>query len=209
MQALHVVLLSAAVSLDAVAAGAIYSQKSIRVSILALALTGLVAVADTTLGMAAARMAGKVVAPRVAIWIGAMVLVLLGFYRFLAEYLAGTPVSRMAAKKRRLIVSIGRLVITVMTKPEAADLDKSSDIGPGEALLLGLALSVDNVVAVSALNLNGQVPAYTPVLMGLAQTALFAAGCYGLAWLTSDRLRAFLPYAAAATLMVLGLVRLL
>jgi putative Mn2+ efflux pump MntP len=99
-------------------------------------------------------------------------------------------------------------VITVMATPEEADLDKSKHLSPSEAALLGLALSVDNVVAVTAASLGGLIPSYTPVAMGLVQTALFAAGCYGAVLLVADRIKRRLRYASGAVLVVLGIVRL-
>jgi putative sporulation protein YtaF len=108
-----------------------------------------------------------------------------------------------------LTFSIGALVFRIMVKPEAADLDRSRHISPMEAILLGLALGIDNMVAASAASLGGFLPMYAPLAMGVVQASLLAAGIYGCEWLIDHRLRFRLPYVSGTVLITLGLVRLI
>lgn len=208
----YILFLSTAASLDALAAGTAYGLKGIYMSVVALAVVCTVTVIGTGLGMVGADLLTRFIGPHVATAVGGVLLVALGTFRALLEYLTESPSPSGAedeANGRRLSVSIGRLVITVMAKPEAADLDKSRGISPWEAALLGMALGVDNVVATSAASLGGLTPVYTPLAMGVVQTAFFAAGYYGSASLVSDRMKRRLPYVACAVLAILGIVRLL
>lgn len=211
MQFFYVFVLSAAVSLDAFAAGAAYGVRGIGVPLTSLAISGLVTVTDTALGIAGARLAGTFIPPREATVIGAALLVILGVFRLLVEYLEqDNPHPEIGGVgTRRLAISIGRLVIVIMAKPEVADLDRSKGIGPWEAVLLGLALSIDNVVAASAASLGTLLPAVTPLIMGVTQIGLFSAGCYGTMLLASDRTKRHLPYISGVVLVVLGLIRLI
>lgn len=198
--------------MDAFIAGITYSRKEIAFTWLLVGVIGLVTVVDTAAAMIGVVLLRKAMAPQGMVWLAAVLLIALGGYRMLVEYLAGNQVSRVVrvvAKRRSLAISIGQLFITVTAKPEVADSFGARHVGLAQALLLGVALSVDNMVAASALSLDGRVPAYTPIIMGTVQVAFFAAGCYGLAFLISDRLKCCLPYAAAVVLMILGLVRLL
>ncbi len=209
---LYIVFLCTAASLDALAAGAAYGLKRIYLPVVALAIIFTVTVIDTGVGLVGADLLKSLIGPRVATTVGGVLLVVLGTFRVLLEYLTESlPTSEpgSAANGRRLRIPIGHLVIIVMTRPEAADVDKSKDISPLEAGLLGVTLSVDNVVATSAASLGGLTPVYTPLAMGVIQTVLLAAGYYGSALLVPDRIQRRLPYVAGAVLVVLGIVRLL
>lgn len=164
---------------------------------------------DTAAGMVVTRIVGRFVIPQAAIWIGGLLLIALGAYRFLIEFLDRGRSYGIGVAGRRLVFSIGQLVVTVVVKPATVGIGQTRNLAPAEAMLLGLALSIDNVMVVAALNLSGRLPLYTPVVMGVMQLALFAAGWYGLALLLEGHLKRSLPYASAATLVVLGLLRLL
>lgn len=208
---LYILLLCAAASLDALTAGAAYGLKRIHIAVDALVILCAVTVVNTGAGLVGADLLRRFIGPHAATIAGAVLLVALGTFRLLLEYLTEGPASsgpRSGANGRRLTISLGRLVLTVMVRPEVADLDKSKDISPLEAALLGTALSVDNVMATSAASLGGFAPMYMPLAMGVIQTALFAAGYYGSAVWIPERARRWLPYVAGTLLVVLGIVRL-
>jgi putative Mn2+ efflux pump MntP len=95
-----------------------------------------------------------------------------------------------------------------MARPEVADVDESKHIGSMEAVFLGLALGIDNMIAASAASLGGLLPVYTPLAMAAIQVAFISVGVYGSEWLISHRVRFRLPYVSGTVLIVLGLYRL-
>src|SRR5262249_50952254 len=109
---------------------------------------------------------------------------------------------------RQITFSVGRLVINIMLRPEAADLDHSKVISAVEAIFLGLALGVDNAVATFAAALTGVLPFYTPVVMALLQVSFISIGFYGVVRLISDDLKRRVPYWSGTILILLGLLRL-
>lgn len=211
MELLYVLLLSGALGMDALASGAAYGFKGIHMPAASLGMVGAVTALCTAVAMAATYALGGLLDVHVATAVGASVLVLLGIYRLLLDFLTKDTALHNAGRHvhaRQLKLSVGELVIRIMAKPEAADVDQSKHIGLAEAAFLGLALGVDNMVAASAGSMGGLLPLYTPLAMGLVQVAFIALGVYGCEWLIDHRVRFRLPYLSGIVLVVLGLARL-
>lgn len=141
----YVLVLSAAVSMDALASGVAYGVKGIHVPVLSLGVIGAVTVVCAVIAMEGTLLFSGLIDKRVATVSGALLL---------------------------------------------------------------CALGVDNMVAVSAVSLTGQMPVYTPLVMGLVQVGFIMAGSYGCEWLTDHHVRFRLPYLSGAMLIALGLARL-
>lgn len=95
-----------------------------------------------------------------------------------------------------------------MAKPEAADIDRSMHISPIEAIFLGLALVIDNIVATSAANLGHALPVYTPFAMAAVQMAFVSIGFHGSEQLIRHHVRFRLRFVSGSVLVLLGVVRL-
>lgn len=219
MDFFYVLFLSMAVSLDALAAGAAYGTKGIHMPIGSLGIVTIVTIVCVALAMGGAHLLGGFIDAHVATVTGALVLVVLGVYRLLLDFLTPNnatnnnvdipshdPGNQVAARK--LTFAVGDLVIKIMAKPEAADIDRSQHISAVEAMFLGVALGVDNMVAASAANLGEALPTYTPLAMAVVQTAFISAGLYGSERLIHNHIRFHLSYVSGAVLVLLGIVRL-
>jgi putative sporulation protein YtaF len=212
MSLMFVVFLGVAVSMDALFAGIAYGLKGIGVPFGPLTITGIVTGTFTALAMLGAHSLGKVVDTHLAMAAGASLLILLGLYHLLNQYLSEgnpDPASGEVVPEHKLTFSIGHLIIVIMARPEVADLDQSKSISSTEAILLGAALGIDNMVATFAASLAGAIPAYTPVAMGVIQMGFIAAGLYTSARLIPEGMKRRLPYLSGAILVLLGILRLL
>jgi len=212
MSLLYVVLLGVALSLDALVAGVAYGLQSIELPLASLGVTGSVCFLCTAAAMLGAHVLGNVANTRLTAEAGALVLIALGLFALLQEHLSAVVAvddGNGEVALRQVTFSVGRLVISIMLRPEAADLDHSKVISVVEAIFLGLALGVDNVVATFAAALTGVLPLYTPVVMAIVQVSFISVGFYGVARLISDDLKRRVPYWSGTILIVLGLVRLL
>jgi putative sporulation protein YtaF len=208
----YVLLLSIAVGLDSLFAGVAYGLRSIRMPFGSLAIVGIVTAVGTTAAMVGSHLVGKFIDSRITLATGALILIAIGLFNMLKVYLsneAATQDTDCTWSGRRLHFSVGGLVIHIMARPETADLDGSKSISPGEAILLSLALGVDNMAATFAANLAGRFPLYTPIIMGIIQMTFVTAGDFGAQHLISDRLKTTLPYLAGGILIVLGLARVI
>ncbi|MHB0984374.1 MAG: MntP/YtaF family protein [Sulfuricella sp.] len=213
MTLLYVFVLSTAVSMDALASGAAYGLKGIHMPLASLGVVGLVTLLCTALAMGGTHLVGGYMDIEAATTTGASLLVALGIYRLLLDYLTRdaslhhNPGHQIAARK--LTFSLGSLVIKIMVRPEAADIDESKHISSMEAVFLGLALGIDNMVAASAASLGAVLPVYTPLAMATTQVAFISIGVYGSEWLIGHRVRFRLLYVSGAVLVLLGLHRFL
>lgn len=206
----YALLLGLAVSLDAFAAGAAYGIKNISLPLRSLTVVGAVTAVGVAGAMLAAHILGRLLDLRLAAVAGSILMITLGLFNLFQEYLAET----IAADKpggelspRQITLPVGRLVITIMAKPETADLDSSHSISLFEAIFLGLALGLDNMVATFAASLMGMLPLYTPLLMAAIQMTLIAGGTWVASRLPCGLKQRF-PFVPGAILIFLGVLRL-
>lgn len=211
MTLFYVLFLSTAVGMDALASGVAYGIKDIEIPFSSLTVIALVTVICAAVGKGGSHLVGGVVSVHTETAAGALLLVALGGYRLLFDYLTKDTFLHESGHRhlpRKLTLSVGGLIVRIMVKPEAADQDASHHISPGEAVMLGIALAVDNMVAASAASLAGRFPLYAPVAMGGVQAVLLAMGVYGAKWLIDHQVRFRFPYVSGTVLIALGLVRL-
>lgn len=211
MNFLYVLVLGFAVSLDSFAAGVAYGLKNIRMTGKSLVIVGVVTAACTALAMFCAGILGQFLDVHIAVFTGSLLLVCLGAISLFQEYLTKNVSAyeidgEITAGK--LTFSLGKLVISIMVRPETADIDHSKSISPVEAIFLGLALGIDNMVATFAAGLMGLLPLYTPLLMGVIQMAFIVVGSLASSRLVSESWKQKFPYLPGTILILIGLIRL-
>lgn len=209
MSIFYVLLLGFAVSIDAFAAGVAYGIKSIKMPAKSLAVIGVITALFTSTAITLAYYLGSFVNTAVAVTGGSLLLIAIGAWNIFQEYIAKkTALQKSLTETPSLKLRIGRIVISIMSDPETADIDCSRSISPAEAILLGLALGIDNLVATFAAALINPLPLYTPAVMAFIQMLLIAVGISAAARLFSDDLRKRVPYVPGAILIILGIIRL-
>lgn len=211
MNIFYVLLLGFAVSIDGFIAGIAYGLKNIKIPASSLGIVGLVTVLCTASAMFFASMLEQYINPHVAIVCGSLLLIGIGVVSLFQEYLTKNIKTfdfDDDLTARKLTISIGRIMMNILAKPETADVDHSKKISSIEAILLGLALGIDNMVATFAAALMGFLPLYTPLLMGLIQIAVVSAGMLASARIVSESVKKRFPYLPGTLLILLGLLRL-
>jgi len=211
MNLFYVLLLGFAVSIDGFVAGIAYGLKDICMPITSLLIVCITTILCTGAAMAAAYILGTFINTQLAILLGALVLIIIGLFSLFQEYLTKDRtdyITNGGDISPKLTFSIGRLVVNIMADPEKADVDQSQLINPLEALFLGLALGVDNMVATFAAALMEPLPIYTPLIMGFIQIMVITAGTYTSRHFISDKLKKSFPYLPGMILIILGLIRL-
>lgn len=205
---LYILLLCFAVSLDAFAAGAAYGLKSIKMPVSSFAVIGLITALCTSLAMALAFFLGSFLNTHLAVAAGSLLLIAIGAWNIFQEYLTKKSCPNTIDPDACLTFRIGRIVIRIMADPETADVDHSCSISPSEAILLGLALGIDNMIATFAAALIKPLPLYTPAVMAFIQVLLIAVGIVAASRLVSEDIKKRLPYVPGTILIILGLLRL-
>ncbi len=207
----YVILLAVAVSIDGFVAGVAYGLKNIRMPFASLVVVGIVTSILTGVAMFCAYVLGQFIDTDIAIIIGSVLLILLGVWSLFQQYLTrNVPSYELDGEVtvRKLTFSIGRLIISIVAKPETADFDRLGYISSLEAIFLGLAVGLDAMVGTFAAALMGVLPLYTPAAVGIIHMVCIAGGCYASTRFIPDKLKKRFPYLPGVLLIFLGLIRM-
>ena len=182
MEVYSLLLLALAVSMDSFSVGLTYGFRKLKIPFYSI----LIIACCSAIGLYVAAIFGKyishILSPSVSETIGGSILIILGLwalYQFIRspeeksekQSYPSTPKKPTVLKFE--IKSVG-IVIHILKKPISADLDKSGTITGWEAVLLGMALSLDAMGAgISASMLN--IPA---VLLSVAVGVMSACFAY-------------------------------
>lgn len=212
------ILLAIAVSLDSFGVGVTYGMRRIRVPFISLLIimlcSGLVVLASMTIGS----LLSSFISPHIAEIIGGLVLVSIGLFSLYNvvrtkknNQSEESKITQYEPKEKEWKVEIQKLgiFITVLKKPQQADLDNSGIISGKEALLLGFALALDAFGSGLGAAMLGYSPIITATLIAL-MSGLFVFFGIKSGFILSQRKwmqqMAFLP---PCLLISLGLFRLL
>ncbi|MBP1154630.1 MULTISPECIES: sporulation membrane protein YtaF [unclassified Paenibacillus] len=186
------ILLAFAVSLDGFGVGVMYGFRKIRIPLLSIVIisfcSGLIIYTSMQVGVLMAR----VVDPAVAQYVGAIILMGIGVwavYQIFSgkkdeegkEETSRTPVvleSAPAGAKAIWYIELKRLglVIQILRTPSIADVDRSGNISAYEAVLLGVALSLDAFGAGIGAAMLGFTPWLTAAVIALASGTFLGIG---------------------------------
>lgn len=211
MALFSLVLLGLAVSIDGFVAGIAYGLRRIKMPLLSVVIVGFVTTTCVAAAMFFADVIGGLINPQIAVTFGSVLLIIIGLFSLFQEYLTKDIASYQADGEitaRKMSFSVGKLVISIVAKPETADVDKSNNISPLESIFLGLALGIDNMLAAFAAELMGWLPPYAPLIMGVIQMVVISAGLYTSKRFVSDHLKKRFPYLPGTILILIGLLRL-
>lgn len=204
----YVILLSVGVSIDAMAAGTAYGLKNIRMPLISLTVIGIITGLFTIGAMLSAQLFAESINSSLVAVIGAVLLFALGFWNIIVEYLARVT-NKNDSKTKKTGNSLGEGIIDIMAEPEKADSDKSNSISSIEAISLGIALGMDNMIATFAACMLVNLPAYTPLIMAGVQMSLIVVGIQVATYCVPHSVKNGLPYLPGVVLMILGLTRLI
>ena len=178
MRLVEVILLSAAISVDSLGAGLTYGLRRIRVpayAALLVAFTSLMGMAVSTL---VGSTAGGWLTPLLAERMGGTILVAMGLW-ICWEGIRDRRRNNVASGADLLMSLRVRplgVMIQVMRCPEIADVDRSGQLGAGEAMLLGSALALDTFGTGLAAGLGGGSWIIVAMAVGLMTLCSFAGG---------------------------------
>lgn len=211
MSLYYVLLLGLAVSIDGAMAGVAYGLRNIRIPPKSFLVVGIVTTIASALAMGAAAMLGQYIDTFLALVLGGLLLILLGAWNVFQQYITKNVASYEVEGEvtaGKLTFSVGRLVISIMAKPETADVDRLGVISSLEAVFLGLAVGADGAVGTFAAALTGPLPVYTPIVVGLIHVICIGAGFVFSDRLISDAWKQRFPFLPGTMLILLGLLRL-
>jgi putative sporulation protein YtaF len=222
-------ILALAVSLDGFGVGVTYGLRKIRIPLLSIAIisicSGIIIYTSMQLGV----WISQFVDPLFAKGIGGAILIGIGvwaLYQVLHEKPdeaapdeaadlirdgESLPAANVTSAREVMYIELKRLglVIQILRTPSVADMDRSGNISPYEALLLGIALSLDALGAGIGAALIGFTPWLTSMVIALASGMFLASGLHigykysDLSWMR--RLSVFPGF----VLIIMGIMKLL
>ncbi|ENQ3079235.1 sporulation membrane protein YtaF [Bacillus sp. WLY-B-L8] len=156
------ILLAFTLSLDSCSVGLTYGLRNVRIPLKSIIVIGICSAVVMILSMGIGHMIAQIFSPVLAKRIGGFVLVAIGAWVLYQFFQSDKKEDTLQEEKvwNLEIASLG-LVIQILRKPTVADFDKSGIISGIEALLLGMALSLDSFGAGIGASLLG----YSPFMM--------------------------------------------
>ncbi|GAA4835144.1 sporulation membrane protein YtaF [Paenibacillus vulneris] len=193
---ISLLILALAVSLDGFGVGVMYGLRKIRMPLLSVAIISCCSGFIIYLAMQIGVFISQFVDPVFARAIGGVILIGIGIwavYQVMMEKKdadngdsrdsSGVPVrtaggNSVPTTREVLNIELKRfgLVIQILRTPSIADMDRSGNISPYEALLLGIALSLDAFGAGIGAALIGFAPLLTSAVIALASGTFLATG---------------------------------
>ncbi len=212
-------VIALALSLDGFGVGMSYGLKRIKIPFTSLCIIA----SCTALAMGISMLFGHVITPLITFIsprvLGAGVLITIGCYQLIQAIRrshdeVAIPVTTHIVQEPdsyKTLLSINLrmfgLVIQVLQKPDAADLDRSGSISANESILLGVALALDTFASGMAVTMTG-VSLYIIGLVALMQILMIWTGQILTGRLPDDVLAKakFLP---GAVLVLIGSLKMI
>ncbi|MGG0275414.1 sporulation membrane protein YtaF [Bacillus rhizoplanae] len=200
------ILLAFTLSLDSCSVGLTYGLRNVRIPLKSIIVIGICSAVVMILSMGIGHMIAQVFSPVLATKIGGLVLVAIGawvLYQFFQS-----DKKEEAPQEEKVwnleIASLG-LVIQILRKPTVADFDKSGTISGMEALLLGMALSLDSFGAGIGASLLGYSPFTMAGLVAVMSSLFLFIGMKAGTILSNMRWLQKLTFLPGILLIIIGI----
>ena len=176
--AFSIILLALAVSLDSFSVGFTYGLRKMRIPFKSIVIIACCSAMTLTIAMLIGHLLQQVVSSEFAGKMGGVILIILGvwvIYQFFRPEKEKDILPHEKVIINLEIKSLG-LVIHILKKPMSADFDKSGTITGVEAIMLGLALSLDSFGAGIGAAMLGYSPGYLALAVALLSSLLVFLG---------------------------------
>jgi putative sporulation protein YtaF len=171
-------LLALAVSLDSFSVGFTYGLRKMRIPFKSIVIIACCSAMTLTIAMSIGHLLQRFLSPVFAEKMGGIILIILGvwvIYQFFRSEKEKDILPHEKVIINLEIKSLG-LVIHILKKPMSADFDKSGTITGVEAIMLGLALSLDAFGAGIGAVMLGFSPGYLALAVALLSSLLVFLG---------------------------------
>ncbi|MEH7442433.1 sporulation membrane protein YtaF [Bacillus sp. JJ1122] len=176
-QTISLLLLAFAVSLDSFSVGFTYGLRKMRIPLKSIAVIAVCSAVVLMAAMVIGHFLESFFSPQLAEKLGGSVLIVLGGW-VLYQFFRPDKTELLCHEKIILnfeIKSLG-IVINILKKPMTADFDRSGTINGIEAVMLGLALSLDAFGAGIGAAMLGFSPGYLALTAACMSSLLVYAG---------------------------------
>lgn len=209
-QTISLFLLAFTVSLDSFSVGFTYGLRKVRIPLKSILIISFCSAVVLISAMGVGNFIEQLVSPHIAESMGGFILIILGAW-VLLQFFRSEKVKEPSVQKNTIIKfeikSLG-LVIQILKKPMSADFDQSGAITGLEAILLGLALSLDAFGAGIGAAMLGFSPLYLAASVALMSSLFVSLGIrLGATFAKSDWVQK-LTFIPGILLIVIGIWKL-
>lgn len=197
----YLLLLAFAVSLDGFFAGIAYGIDNINLPSSSVFMIGLITFCFSAAAISFAQLLSPFLLSFAALC-GTLLLIVLGISSIYFQYRRTSDSYQPSAAS-----PLNEMILTIIKRPEQADLDNSQQVSSFEAILLGLALGIDSLTAVFGAALNTPLPTNTPLLLCLVQMIFIWSGLIISNWLHRSDYQTKILYLPGFIFLLLGLIR--
>lgn len=175
---LSLFLLAFAVSLDSFSVGLTYGLRNMFIPLKSIVIISLCSAASLICSMMLGKGIAHFFSPELTEKLGGFILVFLGAWVLYQFFRSDEGASAQKEEKMlwKLEIKSFGVVIHILKKPTAADFDQSGSITGIEALMLGLALSLDAFGAGIGAALLGYSPIYLALIVVLMSSSFLLMG---------------------------------
>lgn len=203
------IVLAMALSLDSFGVGLTYGMRKIKIPWHSLVFIGLCSGISILIAMSVGTTLAQLISVSAAEMLGAFILIGIGAWAVFESYRPQKEhVQKQQKQELDFTIKMFGFVIHILRDPEKADMDSSGTVTGREALLLGLALSLDAFGAGIAAALMGFSPlglALSVAFLSVMFVLLGMVGGHRLAHVKWVKRLSFLP---GILLILIGLLKL-
>jgi putative sporulation protein YtaF len=208
-QIISLLLLAFAVSLDSFSVGLTYGLRKMKIPVKSIAVIAVCSAAVLMAAMMIGHFLESFFSPELAETLGGTVLIVLGGW-VLFQFFRNDQSEMLSHEKIILnfeIKSLG-IVINILKKPMSADFDRSGTINGIEAVMLGLALSLDAFGAGIGAALLGFSPGYLALTVACMSSLFVYAGMRMGSYFSERSWLQKFSFVPGILLIIIGLLKL-
>ncbi|MCP8967420.1 sporulation membrane protein YtaF [Ectobacillus ponti] len=205
---ISLLLLAFTLSLDSCSVGLTYGLRQVRIPWKSIIVIGLCSGAVMAVSMGIGHAIAQIFSPDLARMIGGVVLVGIGAWVLYQFFQSGKREEEELPQEKTMwnleIKSLG-IVIQILRKPTVADFDRSGTISGLEALMLGLALSIDSFGAGIGASMLGYSPLLMAGMVALMSTVFLSLGMRLGTWFSAMTWLQKFTFLPGVLLIIIGI----
>lgn len=208
---LQLIILSVALSIDGFGAGVSLGMRGMKIPFKSIVVISSCSAVSLGVAMLIGDFISQYVSQGAAAKTGGIILILLGIW-FIFQYFKKEKDTVEIQSKEKMIFnyeikSIG-VVISILQKPTDVDFDKSGSVNGVEALVLGIALSLDAFGAGIGAAMIGISPLILALSIGFMSSIFIWSGLESGKLLSKSKLVRNLSFLPGVLLIIIGLLKL-
>lgn len=200
-----VLIFAVALSMDGFGMGISYGLRRIKIPCIPLLIICLSSAIALIISMAFGRIIAIFMPYKIAVILGAVILIAVGISIILQNYLLNLQACQICCLR---FTNLG-IVIKILKEPVLADFNNSGNINIKEAIFLGLALAMDTLGAGFGAAMSGYSLIWTPIILAITKYILINVGIFIGRKIpvfgTNNKITAMIP---GGIIIILGLSKL-